>query len=198
MDIILATRNPSKAEQIQAIFAGAPLKILTLTQAGIEGEGIEDGETLEHNCLKKAQYAWEQSHRWTMADDTGVFIDALGGVPGVHAANWAGDVSTEEAMQFILVRMKDVPVGKRTATFRTLATVIAPDGTVTTFIGEAPGIILEAPRGTVQRNMPYSPIFVPDGQAKTWSEMTLEEENAVSHRGKSFRQVREFLEKQIA
>lgn len=198
MDVILATRNPSKAEQIQAVFAGTPIKILTLDQAGIEGQAEEDGDTLEHNSLVKAQYVWDRKHQWVIADDTGVFINVLGGIPGVHAATWAGNVSTEEAVQFILTQMKDVPVGKRTATFRTLATVISPDGTVYTFTGEAPGTLLEAPRGNVQSNMPYSPLFVADGQSKTWSEMSVDEENAVSHRGKAFRKVREFLEKQIA
>lgn len=196
MDIILATRNPSKAEQIQAVFTGTDIKVSTLSDTRVEGQAVEDGDTLEENSLKKARYVWDRTHRWVIADDTGVFIDALGGIPGVHAATWAGNVSTEEAMHFILGKMKDIPAEKRTVTFRTLATVISPEGTVTTFNGEAPGKILEAPRGTIQPNMPYSPLFIPDGQTKTWSEMSIEEENIISHRGRAFRQVRDFLQKQ--
>jgi XTP/dITP diphosphohydrolase len=192
MNIILSTRNVSKAAQINAVFADTPLRVVSLTDAGIDGKAIEDGETLEDNGLKKARFAWEHSHGWCMSDDSGIFIDALGGFPGVHAADWMGtDASTEAIMLGILEKMRGIE--DRRATFRTVATLISPDGEVKTFTGEVKGQLLPEPRTAFQPNMPYSSLFFPNGQDKVWAEMTPEEENKVSHRGKAFAQVRDYL-----
>jgi XTP/dITP diphosphohydrolase len=193
MDLILSTRNQSKANQIKPIFEGLSLRVLTLDEAGIEGEAVEDGTTLGENALKKALYAWERARTWCMSDDTGLYIDALEGRPGIHAARWAGDVPTEAIMRYTLEKLRHVPLGKRTATFKTAAVVVDPHGDHYTFVGEAPGIILPMPRVQFQPKMPYSGIFQPHGSAKVWAEMSVDEENAVSHRGKAFAQVREFF-----
>tara|TARA_B100000508_G_scaffold104314_2_gene82650 strand:- start:1007 stop:1603 length:597 start_codon:yes stop_codon:yes gene_type:complete len=198
MEIILATRNVSKAAQIKDVFAGTPINVLTLDEVGIEGEAVEDGSTLEENAFKKIGHAAAQRPgSWIIADDTGIFIDALDGQPGIRAARWAGDVSTEEIMNFTLGKLDGIPFEKRTATFRTLAAVIDPDGNRYTFVGELPGNILEAPAKECQPHMPYSAIFMPDGHDKTWAEMSITEENAISHRGKAFGAAREFLVTQI-
>ena len=91
MDIILATRNVTKTRQIRAIFIGSPVTVWSLDDARIQGDFVEDGATLEENALKKALFAWKRSGERCMADDTGLFIDALGGEPGIHAARWAGE-----------------------------------------------------------------------------------------------------------
>lgn len=196
LKIILSSRNPSKVDQIRAVFVGLPIEILSLSEANIEEDAVEDGKTLEENALKKARFAWEHSGSWSMADDTGIFIDALDGRPGIHSARWAGDsLSTEGIMNYTLGLLKDVAPGDRTAYFETVAALIAPDGTSHIFEGIAKGSILPAPRVPCQPKMPYSPIFVPEGYDKSWAEMTIEEENKISHRGKTFRQVRQFLEK---
>ena len=193
MNIILSTRNPSKALQIKAIFGGSLLSIQTLAEAGIGGEAVEDGMTLEANAAKKALYAHECGDgSWTMADDTGIFIDALGGEPGVRSARWAGDVPTEEITKYTLQCLENA--SDRSATFRTVVVVISPDGVEHTFVGEVRGTLLIAPRVPPQPKMPYSPLFVPNGQEKVWAEMTTEEENTISHRGIAFRKVRAFLE----
>ena len=98
MKIILATRNPSKAEQIRGLFQGSSLSVLTLTEAGIEGDAVEDGTTLQENALKKALFAWERISPkvWAMADDTGIFVHALDGEPGIRSSRWAGDTATTE------------------------------------------------------------------------------------------------------
>ncbi len=194
MNIILSTRNPSKAEQIKAILAGVPISVLTLSDAGIEGEGVEDGATLEENAITKALFA-HRAGGWSMADDTGLYIDALDGRPGVHAARWAGDVSTDEITAYTLKQLKGVT--DRSATFSTVAALISPDGAQTIFIGKVRGVLLDAPRTKPQPKMPYSPIFVPEGSQKVWAEMTVDEENTVSHRGKAFRLVREYLLEQL-
>ncbi len=195
MKIILSTRNPSKAEQIKAMFVGSPFQILTLTEAGIEGEAVEDGNTLHENALKKARFAYELSDRdgWTMADDTGLFINHLNGAPGIKAARWAGDsATTDEITRYTLKQLEGA--SDRTAKFETVVAMVSPEGKEHYFSGQVNGSILEAPRTPPQPKMPYSPIFVPDGTDKVWAEMIVEEENLISHRGKAFRQARAFLE----
>ena len=199
MDIILATRNPSKAEQIRAVFPSPTFNILMLDEVGVIGDAVEDGTTLYENAQKKVLFAKGQVAKpyWIMAEDTGLFITALGGKPGIHAARWAGDdATTEEILEYTLSKL----AGKtdRTATFETVVVLISPEGQELTFSGKAPGVLLESPRMKPQPKMPYSAIFVPDGSSKTWAEMTVHEENLISHRGKAFTQVIQFLETKLA
>src|SRR4051812_32718199 len=127
-----------------------------------------------------------------MGDDTGLFIDSLNGKPGIYSARWAGEqASTDEITQYTLRKLEGVK--DRSATFRTVVALISPNGVQKIFTGEVRGKILETPRVKPQPKMPYSPIFVPDGSEKVWAGMTTEEENAISHRGKAFRLVREYL-----
>lgn len=175
-----------------------PVNILSLNDEGIAGEAVEDGATLVENALKKARYAHERSAKWCMADDTGLYIDVLRGEPGIRAARWAGaTASTEDIMRYTLQKLKDIPRDRRTATFRTAAVVITPTGESHTFIGEAAGRFTHIPLVQCQPMMPYSAIFVPDGQTKVWAEMSVNEENAISHRGKAFRLARDFIEKKL-
>jgi len=195
MDIILSTTNPSKAEQIKAMFKNPAISVQTIAEAGIEGEAVEDGETLQENALKKARFAHEHNagKSWTMADDTGIFINALNGEPGIKSARWAGEnKKTEEITAYCLEKMKNQ--NDRSAYFETVVALINPEGKEYFFTGKVNGRLREKPSEKIQPKMPYSPLFMPDGSDKTWSEMTIEEENAVSHRGKAFRQVVEFLE----
>lgn len=195
LKIILSTRNPSKVEQIKAMFAGYPVTVLTLTEAGIEGEAVEDGATLEENAMKKALYA-HQPGTWSMADDTGLYIDALDGRPGIHAARWAGDVSTDEITRHTLKQLEGAE--DRGALFKTVVAIVSPDGEEKYFDGDVRGVILDAPRVPAQPKMPYSPIFVPEGSEKVWAEMATDEENAISHRGKAFRKTRDYLLEQLS
>ena len=197
-EVILSTKNPSKAEQIKAVFAGSEILILDLDQAEIQGQGIEDGNTLAENAFKKALFVHQQKPKvWAMADDTGIFIDALNGKPGVHTANWhGGNSDTEQMLSWILEQLKDV--ASYSATFKTVVVIISPEGNKHFFEGAVRGTLLKAPRTKPQPKMPYSSIFVPDGFDKTWSEMSVQEENVISHRGKASRQAREFLEQQLS
>ncbi len=196
MDVILSTRNPSKALQIQELFSGSNIRVRTLDEMQIEGEAVEDGATLEENAFKKAWFAYEKSGKktWAMADDTGLFISTLNGEPGIRAARWAGEgASIEKTMNYCLERL--LGARDRTAVFRTVVVVISPEGDTHVFNGEVAGHMLEAPRVEPQPKMPYSALFVPQGQDLSWAEMSTAEENAVSHRGKAFRQVRDFLQR---
>jgi len=195
MKVILATRNPSKLHQINEIFQGSNITVMSLDDAGIQGEAVEDGETLEANALKKARFAREHASfpYCTVADDTGIFIDALNGKPGVYSARWAGEkASTEEATQFVVGQMKGI--ANRAATFKTVVALISPTGKEYFFFGEVAGKLLDEPRVAPQPKMPYSPLFIPFGEEKTWAEMTTEYENKISHRGIAFRKVKAFLE----
>lgn len=195
MQIVLSTRNPSKAEQIRAVFLSSPITILTLDDIHVEGEAIEDGETLQQNALKKAVFAQQQlgNKFWIMAEDTGFFIDALDGEPGIKAARWAGaNLTTEQITQYTLDRLKGAQT--RAATFKATVAVLSPTGQQHFFSGSTRGHILEKPRCKPQPRMPYSPIFVPQESNLCWAEMSLEQENSISHRGKAFRKVRQFLE----
>jgi XTP/dITP diphosphohydrolase len=191
MRIVLSTRNPSKIEQIKAIFTGTPISIMSLAEAGIEGEGVEDGTSLVENAMKKALFA-HRPGEWSMADDTGIYIHALEGRPGIHSARWAGDTATtDEITTFTLKQMEGVR--DRSASFRTTVALISPDGVRRVFSATVWGELLEAPRVSAQPMMPYNPLFIPQGSKKVLAEMSVDEENAVSHRGKAFRLAREYL-----
>ena len=198
MDIIqaaLATNNPTKLDQILPILDPKRFILFTAKEMGVEGKAVEDGKTLLENGIKKVRYVYDRLTEkiWVIADDTGLFIDALGGLPGVDTAVWAGeDVSEEVTMNYCLKQMEGIK--NRRATFRTVAVLMSPLGDIYSFEGEARGVILEVPRSKPQPKMPYSPIFVPDdGDGRSWAEMGVEEENSISHRGKAFRQARDFL-----
>jgi XTP/dITP diphosphohydrolase len=193
MEIILSTHNVSKALQIQAIFDGSDIYVRTLDVS--VPKDLEDGTTLEENAFKKAWFAHEnsESDTWTMADDTGLFITTLDGEPGVRSARWLGEgASIEETQNYCITRMEGID--DRSATFRTVVVAISPEGTKHVFAAEAPGSILKSPRVAPHPMMPYSAIHVPDGQELSWAEMSIEQENAISHRGKAFMQLRSFLE----
>jgi len=198
MEIILATTNPSKAEQIKAMFKDPSIKILTSGEIGISDEAVEDGETLEENALKKARFVHNHLKNgdkefWAMADDTGIFIDTLNGEPGIKSARWAGEnIARENITEYCLKRMENVE--DRSATFRTVAVIISPEGKEYVFNGEVKGSMLNYAKVKAQPRMPYSPLFMPEGTSKVLAEMTVEEENKISHRGRAFKQVVDFLE----
>lgn len=196
MDLILSTRNQSKIVQIKELFKNLDITLLSLDEAGIEGEAIEDGLSIQQNAFKKADYAHRKSNGvyWTMADDTGLFIKVLYGAPGVKSARWAGEkATTEDTMNFCLKCIAGFE--DRNATFRTSVVVISPTRVASYFKGEVGGRLLKEPRCVPQPQMPYSPLFIPNGSDKVWAEMSTEEENAISHRGIAFRQAIAFLEK---
>jgi XTP/dITP diphosphohydrolase len=195
MDVLLATRNVSKIEQIKAIFADSPVNILTLDDVGIVGEGVENGETLWVNAYIKAKYAFDRlsEKMIVMAEDSGTFIRALGGAPGVRSARWAGlDATTGEITRYTLEQLEGVT--DRFAQIKAEVVIIHPDGKTKSFSGCVGGQILKATRMKPQPNMPYSGIFVCEGTGLVWAEMDVEFENKVSHRGKAFRKVRAYLE----
>ena len=192
--IVLTSYNPSKALQIQTFFKGSNIQIVTQGEKGVIGEAVEDGDSLEDNARKKIAFARAQlPDAILMADDTGLFIPACNGDPGIQAAYWGGEhLSVLERMQYCLSRLEGA--NDRRATFRTVIILSFPSGEEQVFVGEVQGTMLEKPRVSPEPKMPYSALFVPEESKLSWAEMTTEEENTRSHRGKALRQVKDFFE----
>ena len=194
MRLVFATHNPGKIPEMQTILSGLPLKICSAEDVGIHDDVIEDGATFAENALKKARFVAQQSHKWAVADDSGLCIQVLGGKPGVYSARWAGEGASSEALvAFALKQLENVPEGHRQAWFESCAALVAPDGREWTFGGKISGIIPLSPRGKPRPKLPYDTIFIPNGHVRTFAEMSDAEKNSLSHRGEAFRKLRDFL-----
>lgn len=195
MEIILATHNKGKVEEIKDVFSNIKnIEIIGMEEAGIKGEAVENGETIEENALKKANYVAQKTSEWVIADDTGVYIEALGGKPGAYPKRFVEKFDRQiDKMNFILKKMKDVSYDKRGAYFKTAAVLISPWQEKQIFEGKINGIIVKKVMGVPDNFLPYDTLFQPEGFNKTFSEMNREEKNKISHRAKAFREVKEFL-----
>jgi XTP/dITP diphosphohydrolase len=199
MDVILATRNLTKAEEVKGIFDGSRIRVIPLSETQVEGEAHEEEgvELFEANALSKALYVRDQLPRSIiMADDSGICIDALDGTPGANTAYWAGrHASTDEITRYALEQME--PHDNRGASFITCVVLLVPGKPRMTFAGAMRGTLLREPKAPAKPNMPFSSIFVPEGQDKCFAEMTVDEVNAISHRAAAFQKAREVLEAQL-
>jgi XTP/dITP diphosphohydrolase len=198
MDVILSTRNKGKAEEIRAMFADTPINIISLEEAGIEGSVKEGVVSLEENADKKNWFGWRNSNgKWVVAEDTGLFIPALNDAPGVITADWGGEHVKGQALRdFAIEQFKTIPESERLGRWRTVAVVRDPKGNCAMFEGASTGRLLIEPQGPLQPDMPFSQIFVPEGTDKTWGqlrEISIDLENSLSHRGRAFAQVKDYL-----
>ena len=186
--IVLATRNAHKVIEVQRIFeqAGITAQILG-TETFHELPDIpETGTTFAANALIKARAVCEHTGLPAIADDSGLSVDALNGMPGIFSARWAGTHGDDAAnLALLLNQLVDVPDNRRTAAFHCAAAFVTPDGDERICEGTLEGRIIRAPRGT--NGFGYDPIFVPQGLDITTAEMTAEEKDAISHRGRAFR-----------
>jgi XTP/dITP diphosphohydrolase len=192
MILVFATHNRDKVREITAILSGLPVQILTADDFPDFPETIEDGTSCKENALKKAREMCEFSGHSAIADDTGLYVDALGGAPGIFAARYAGeDVTYEDNYRKLLREMADVPYGKRNAYFATIAALVLPDGGDYFAEGRLNGIITREPRG--EGGFGYDPVFeLSDG--RTLAQIDSAEKNRISHRGKAFRELRRIIE----
>ena len=164
-------------------------------ELGLTEEIPENGDTLQANAIEKAEYLWKKFGKNCFADDTGLEVDALGGAPGVYSARYAGpDKGSEANMTKLLAELekveKETGNTNRAARFRTVAALIL-DGELHLFNGVLEGEIARTRSGS--EGFGYDPIFTPEGYGKTLAEITLEEKNAISHRGKAMRALAQFL-----
>lgn len=190
MEIIFATGNRHKLEEAQQIL-GNRYTLKTPADVGITEDIPETSDTIEGNALQKVQYIWDKVQMPCFADDTGLFVDALDGAPGVHSARYAGeDKKAEDNVKKLLHEMEGVL--QRDARFRCIVALIQ-DGKPTLFEGKVEGVITTAPFGN--GGFGYDPVFAPKkyGCERTFSELTAEEKNEISHRGEAMRLLAEHL-----
>lgn len=202
MDMILASRNKKKIKELNAILSASipDIRILSLDDIGFEGDIKEDGTTFEENALIKARTAMAAAgNRYpAVADDSGLAVDVLDGAPGVYSARYAGGHGDDEANnQLLLKNLEHTPDAARTARFVSVIACVFPDGHEIVVRGEAKGVMLREYRG--EGGFGYDPLFLylpesPDEpQNKTFSEMTAEEKNLISHRGRAIKKLADEL-----
>ena len=191
--IVLASGNPGKIRELAEFFADLEIEIVPQQTLGIESPE-ETGTTFVENALLKARYAASRSGLPAMADDSGIAVDALDGRPGVWSARYAGAGATdEENVDKLLGELAGVADGQRGAGFHCAAVLVDPDITVAPLIAEAVwrGQILHARQG--EGGFGYDPVFLDSATGKSGAQMTREEKNRISHRGKAFRELRKLL-----
>jgi len=182
--LLLATNNKGKAREYQSLLGGIPYRLVTMADEGITTEVPETGATFEENARLKATVLAAESGLLTLADDSGLEVDALNGEPGVLSQRFAGkNASDTDRVNFLLTKLKDVPEGDRTARFRCVIAIATPDGNVKICSGECRGIITTAPRG--YNGFGYDPIFYVPELGKTMAELSPEEKNKISHRARA-------------
>jgi XTP/dITP diphosphohydrolase len=194
MEIVLATRNKKKVDEIRRITADLPITILSLDDFPDCPETVEDRDTFEGNAVKKAVEVAACTGKVSLADDSGLEVEALGGAPGVYSARYAPDAESGNDPKNYLKLLKDlknIPPQERSAQFVCCLAMAYPNGRSRTFFGYARGRIGYEPKGA--KGFGYDPVFIPDGYDRTFAEMSASEKDALSHRGKAIDKLAEFL-----
>ena len=188
-DLLVATRNPGKLVELRRLLEAehvAGVRVLGLADVPEFPEEPETGATFAENALAKARDATKATGLAAVADDSGLTVDALGGMPGVLSARWSGRHGDDRAnLELVLGQLGDVPDGHRDAAFVCAAALVVPGGEEVVVHGEWPGYLARAPRGT--NGFGYDPVFVPEGEERTSAELAPEEKDAASHRGRAMR-----------
>jgi XTP/dITP diphosphohydrolase len=191
--LLVATNNRGKLREYSELLKGIPFELTTLSEQGITEEVEETGSSLKQNAIHKVTAYAKLSGLTTMADDSGLEVDALGGEPGPLSRRYAGDnVSDKERNDYLLAKLRDIPWEKRTARFRAVIAIVTPDGKVKTVEGVCEGIIAFDFKGT--GGFGYDPIFYLPTLDKHMAELTLAEKNRISHRAKAAQKARRILE----
>ena len=190
--IVLATRNSGKIKEFQQLLKNFPVEIKGLSDFGPIPEVEEDGETFDDNAYKKALFTAKALGLPAMADDSGLVVKALGGAPGVKSARYAGENATDkENIDKLLLEMKGQD--DRRAAFECVISIAIPSGPALTYEGRCEGQITQEPKGT--SGFGYDPVFFCPQYNKTFAELSSEEKNKVSHRGKALKEVVSEFEK---
>lgn len=190
--LIFATGNQDKMREIREILGDKDYEILSMKEAGIDLEIVEDGSTFEENAMIKAKAVMEATGALTLADDSGLEIDAFGGGPGIYSARYLGtDTSYIEKNKVILEKLKDIPEEKRTARFVCAIAAAFPNGQTLTTRGTMEGIIGYEAKG--ENGFGYDPIFYLPQLEKYSAELSRDEKNSLSHRGEALRKMKEIL-----
>ncbi len=196
-ELVVATRNKGKLREIAACLGELGIKVIPLDAISEDVDLTEDGATFEENALKKARKVARVSGKLTLADDSGLEVEALGGAPGVRSARFAGeDAGDEENNRELLRRLQGVPAERRRASFRCVMALVDPaTGREWVVEGSCHGIILENPRG--EGGFGYDPLFFLPEREKTMAELPLAEKNRISHRGRALKAIKAVLREQF-
>ncbi|MFQ5862197.1 MAG: XTP/dITP diphosphatase [Candidatus Brocadiales bacterium] len=190
--ILIGTTNPNKLKEICEILRDLPVKLVGPEESAPLPEVIEDGKTFRENAVKKAVEWARSTGQWTMAEDSGLEVDALGGGPGVLSARYAGETATYEDNNLKLLKaLEGVPAKRRTARFRCTVALARPEGLVFVVEGECTGLIAEEPRGG--HGFGYDPVFYLPEYGKTFAELGPEIKNQISHRTRALGKFKEKL-----
>jgi XTP/dITP diphosphohydrolase len=191
-ELVLATRNRHKGEELAALLGDLGITIRTLDEFPDAPDVVEDGDTCEANAIKKARAIAQFTGLPAVADDTGLEVDALGGRPGIYAARYAGEEATyEDNCRKLLQELMGVPRERRTARFLTVAAIALPSGEVRVAQGTLDGVIAEEASGTL--GFGYDPVFLIPELGKTLAQLSADQKNRISHRAKAFTKMREIL-----
>lgn len=189
--LVFATNNRHKLEEVSAM-TGGTVKIVSLAEIGCHDDIPETADTFQGNALQKATYVYEHFGLPCFADDSGLEVDCLGGIPGVLSARYAGEHGNSEAN---IAKLLDAMKGSenRKADFKTVVALILPDGKTEFFEGRVDGVITMEKRG--EGGFGYDPIFIPDGYDKTFAELGENIKNKISHRAKAIAALCEYLKR---
>lgn len=193
MRLVLATHNRDKIQEINVLLQELPIQILTFEDFDSLPEVIEDRDTLEGNAEKKAREIYEETGLPAMADDTGLFVHALHGEPGVYSSRYAGEnVTYADNRHLLLKNMEDVPLKDRDAEFRTVIALMLNEDEKFIVEGSCSGYIGFKEKGTM--GFGYDPIFYLKESGKSFAELSLAEKNEISHRGRALKKIKKILE----
>ena len=188
-ELVFATHNLHKADEVRAALRGAGVRVVTLADLGFAEEPPETGDTFAANALQKARFVFDRTGRPTVADDSGLEVDALGGAPGVHSKRFSPEATADANNRLLLARLGDR--ADRRARFRCVIAVVDAHGERTAE-GTCEGAILRAPRGAA--GFGYDPLFAPDAHpGAAMAELTMDQKNRISHRGLAFAQLERLL-----
>ena len=192
MKLLIATTSEGKLREFRALFGDLPFELTSLTGEGIRGDVPETGTTFQENAVQKARAYAKRSGMLTLAEDSGLEVDALNGEPGVYSARFGGDgLSDADRVDLLLERLKGVPRERRTARFRSVIALVDPGQEPVVVEGTVEGIIGTAPRG--KGGFGYDPVFLLPDRDITTAELPMDEKNRISHRGQSARKAAEVL-----
>jgi XTP/dITP diphosphohydrolase len=192
MRLLLATRNPGILREMRELLSGLSLELTSLPELHIDVDIPEVGETFQQNATLKAEGYARLAGLATLADDSGLEVDALGGEPGVHSARWAGPHATDQQrIDLLLEQLQGVPPAERQAQFRCVVAVAAADDRLYTAEGIVRGLIIDRPRGS--HGFGYDPVFLLPELGLTMAELPTERKNRISHRARAVQAIRPVL-----
>lgn len=196
-DLLIATRNAGKLRELRQFFADLPLRLLSLAEFPSVEDVEETGSTFEENAALKAQAYASQTKLWTLADDSGLEVEALGGTPGIFSARYAGEKASDAARAYkLLSELSQTQDIARRARFVCVIALSNPAAEIVKLAkGVCEGRIADAPRG--ENGFGYDPVFIPDGFTETFGELPTEIKQQISHRARALTELRSFLRQQF-